>query len=198
MKAILIRSGLALLTIVLLAAITVLMLVWRDSQLPETAAEVAVAIPTYHEAPVGFVHRHDGDRALPMAGGAHLNEKTAAMSLALADLNRDGEPDIVYLNLDGPMRTLLSDGRLERSYLEVAVPDSPRFLNAKVVVTLIDGRRMTDWFVGSEGLGTDQANRVVFGIASGAGLASIEVFTADGTVFEIDNPEPDQRLTITP
>ena len=119
------------------------------------------------------------------------------ISPMVAEINGDGEPDLIFVNLDGPLRVLVSRGTSTSRSLTVAVPDTPEFLAAKAVVTLDDGRELVDWFVGAEGLCTDPPSRLIFGLGDAKSMRTVSVFTARGGQYSVDAPAVDSVVRMT-
>jgi hypothetical protein len=118
------------------------------------------------------------------------------ISPLVVELNGDGEPDLIFLNLEGPVRAVISQGTLSGDSLTVVVPDIPKFLSAKVVVILADGQLLVDWFVGAEGFGTDQPSSRIFGLGAAEGVRSVRVLTASGEEYTVDSPGLDSVVTV--
>jgi hypothetical protein len=113
----------------------------------------------------------------------------------VSDFNRDGAPDLFWGNLNGPPRAYINLGAA-RHWLTVRLADEPRSIGAIVTVALSNGRVLTDQFITSEGLGSDQTHELLFGLGDGE-VASLRVAFQDGRVLMRENVERDRVLDLT-
>lgn len=108
-----------------------------------------------------LVQRNDGTFAAVEEQANTVNKHYAITPLT-SDFNQDGYPDIVYTNLDGPLRVFLSDGG-NAQYIKVRFPEQSKFVGAMAQVKTAPST-LTDVYVIGEGLGSDNTNVLTFGI----------------------------------
>ncbi len=120
-----------------------------------------------------------------------------AMTPLVSDFNNDGWPDLVWANLTGPLRVLLSKGG-KNAGLKVRLPNSAVSLGARVYVTLSDGTVLSDQFATSEGLGSDSNHDLVFGIGAERTALQVKVVFADGHARVIESPPVNSVLVVEP
>jgi len=98
----------------------------------------------------------------------------------ISDFNGDGWPDIAWLNLNGPLRVLFNEGVSGNNWLKVRLVDNPLSIGAIVTVELENGSWLTDQFVTSEGLSSDQTSELIFGLGKAASIISVSVKYQNG------------------
>lgn len=117
--------------------------------------------------------------------GLGLENPYFGQSPMIVDINGDGKADVVWLNMNGPLRAFLntSDG----NFLTVRVPDSPDMLGATVTLTLADGKTISRQVIASTGLLTDPTPDLHFGLGAGT-VERIELMMANGQRKSIAAP----------
>ncbi len=108
-----------------------------------------------------LVQRNDGTFAA-VEEQANTVNKNYAITPLTSDFNQDGYPDIVYSNLDGPLRIFLSDGGTAK-YMKVRFPEQSKYIGA-IAQVKITPLTLTDVYVLGEGLGSDNTNVLTFGV----------------------------------
>jgi len=128
---------------------------------------------------------------------AGVENRLYAISPVVADFNQDGYPDLVYANLDGPCRAFLNQGG-KNHHVKVALKDVPASLGAVVTVQLANGRKLTAPFIASEGLLSDQAHVLTFGLGQETAIAEIKVKFPSGKEATLAKPAADKTHLIEP
>ncbi len=118
-----------------------------------------------------------------------------AIAPLVADFNDDGYPDLVWVNLDGPVRAFLNEGG-DAHYLKVKLPDSPESLGAIVRVTTGDGQTFTRHLVSNEGLLSEQSHVLLFGLGQATSVARVQVTLLSGRKRVIEAPGIDSTLEV--
>ena len=124
-----------------------------------------------------------------------VNENYAISPLS-ADFNDDGYPDLVYSNISGSPKLWLNNGG-ENNYLKINLPPNAENIGAKVSVITGTGKRLSDWLVIGEGLGSDQSHTLVFGLGSEKHIQNVVIKYIDGTIQTIDSLSINTTLNIT-
>ncbi len=106
-------------------------------------------------------------------------------SPVIVDLNNDGKPDLLWINMDGPVRAFLN--RSPGASLTVKVEDHASLLGTRVRVTSSAGQSYTREVVTSVGLMTDQTPDLVFGLGD-ATAEQVEFIRPDGSREVIEAP----------
>ena len=113
----------------------------------------------------------------------------------VADFNLDGYPDLVRVNLAGPIRAFINNGG-DNNYLTVKLPDQVRSFGAVVKVSLDDQQQLTDYSVAGEGLSSDQGRVLTFGLGPKRRVSSVYVQFADGPSHTIVEPRINSVLVV--
>lgn len=143
-----------------------------------------------------LLQREDGLFASAESEANAVN-KAYGITPLISDFNQDGYPDIIYVNLQGKSRALISNAG-ENRYLNFAMPDNVYCLGAKITVTLKDGRMLTDYIVKNEGLSSSQTGTVFFGLGKDGDVASVDMQLQNGRNFRITNVGYNRSITFDP
>lgn len=133
----------------------------------------------------------------PMPGW-ELDSTHSGRGMVLADLDQDGDLDIVVNNLRGPAR--LFENRLcagDALEVDLRWPGSgnTQALGARLRLHTGEEILLRDVRAGSGYLSGD-APRVHFGFPPGAALHTLEILWPDGATTELTNLQPNTRLTV--
>lgn len=112
----------------------------------------------------------------------------------IADLNGDTKPDVVWLNMNGPLRAFLN--RSTANSITVALPDNVESLGTQVTVETATAKSYTKQMVTSVGLLSDQSPTLFFGLGEEREVARIVIQHPDGTVSTIKHPSINQSLIV--
>lgn len=129
----------------------------------------------------------------------HLNSTFGGRGMSLADLDNDGDLDIVVNNLLAPAQLFenqLCEGTALAVDLLAAGSGNGRWLGAKLVLTTSAGTYTRAVRASSGYLSGDPA-RVHFGLPHGAQLQKLEIYWPDGPISHIDQLKTGTRLIIT-
>jgi hypothetical protein len=142
--------------------------------------------------------RHNGQRFVP-APQWGLDATASGRGMALADLDDDGDLDVVVNNLLAP--AMLYENQLcagQALEVDLRWPGSgnTNALGAVVILHTSEGLLMREVRAGS-GYASGGPSRIHFGLPERASLERLEVRWPDGAMSTVDNPEPGVRLTVT-
>ena len=131
-----------------------------------------------------FLQNAKGD-LIPAIKLARLENKYFGQSPLIVDLNDDGYPDVLYLNMDGPLRAFLNDGG-PHNYVKVILPDNVASLGAKVTVQYQRGK-LTKQVIPGTGLLTDHTPELFFGLGEEQGpiTVTVDFLSGETQVFEV-------------
>jgi len=111
---------------------------------------------------------------LPATKLTNLENKHFGQSPIIADINDDGIPDVIYVNVHGPLRVLINKGDTG-NYLKVFLEDNVKSLGAKVFVIKDDGSEIVRVRISGNGLLTDGSSEMFFGLGDYENLVDVRV-----------------------
>ena len=116
-----------------------------------------------------------------------------------ADINKDGIKDIIWINLNGPVKVYLND--TDNNYINVTLPDNINFANATVTVTATDmsGKKFVQkkhYVIGGLGMAGDQSNMLSFGLGKANKIDNVEVNTIYGKNYRYENPKINTTIIV--
>ena len=91
-----------------------------------------------------------------------LENRYFGQSPVIVDLNGDGRQDLVWLNIDGPVRAFLNTSR--GNYVTMVLPDTVANLGTRITIETDRGRSYTRALIGTVGMLTDQTPELSFGL----------------------------------
>jgi enediyne biosynthesis protein E4 len=125
-----------------------------------------------------------------------LENRFYGQSPLIVDLDNDGRPDVMWVNMNGPVRAFLNRSR--HHYLSISVPDRVVMLGARVRIETSRGSSHTKEIVTSTGLMTDQSPDLVFGLGDGDEVKRVVITYADGANKIIESPPRGTRISLQP
>ena len=154
----------------------------------------------YIKWPVHKFFKLDGRSYLQSASGGRF-EQVDALGLAnpnfgqsplIVDLNADGKPDVLWINMDGPVLAFLNQSQGDSFVVQVA--EAAALLGTRVRLKTSAGDSYTREVVTSTGMLTDQSPDLVFGLGDGERVEQMIILHSDGSEQRIDNPQNGYRL----
>ena len=117
---------------------------------------------------------------------AKVVNKNYAITPLTSDFNKDGYPDLVYVNLAGDSQAYLNKGG-EANYIAFRFPETAKYAGAKVTVTKNDGSILSDVYIIGEGLVSDQTSTLTFGLGNDTAIKEVNLKLPNGTSEAIAN-----------
>lgn len=153
---------------------------------------------TYREPPL-FYHNLRGERfeELGMRAGPAMGEKLVVRGCAVADFDRDGDPDVVVVESNGPARLFRNDTPHHGHWLRVELRGKKGNLEAvgaRVEVTA-GGLHQTRWMRAGAMFLSQSELPLAFGLGT-ASQCDVLVTWPDGTRTEQKGVPPDKGLTL--
>ena len=127
--------------------------------------------------------------------GLGLKNEFYGQSPLIVDIDSDGRQDILWINMDGPVRAFLNKTR--SNYITIVLPDSVASLGTKVSIESAQGKSYTRVISNSIGMLTDQTPEITFGLGSLNTVDRVIVEHLDGTIKTINNPPINQKIFLT-
>lgn len=112
----------------------------------------------------------------------------------IADLNGDTKPDVIWLNMNGPLRAFLN--RSTANSITVALPDNVESLGTQVTVETTTAKSYTKQMVTSIGLLSDQSPTLFFGLGEEREVARVRIQYPDGSFSVLEHPSINQPLIV--
>ncbi len=162
-------------------------------------SETFAHLPDYELIEENQAFRNDGTGMFEAATDWALNQTEGGRGMTLADLDNDGDLDIVINNLLKPA-TLLENRVCGGDSLHIELRDSTQpntyAVGSKVILDTSVGRMVRDVRVNSGYLSGD-TTAVHFGIPFDAQLNSMEIIWPDGEISTFLKISPNQKITIS-
>ena len=117
--------------------------------------------------------------------------KNYAITPITSDFNQDGYPDLIYTNLNGPVKAFINNGG-DNHYVAVRFPETSEYAGTAVLATTDTGQRICEVYVIGEGLGSDQTNTLTLGLGAATSVKTLEIMYPSGERKTIENPEIDK------
>ncbi len=169
-----------------------------DGRLDLMVAQNYIKWPLHKIAPLGskaFLQQDkDGKPGFYHYDALRLDNRHFAQTPLIADLNSDGRPDMLWLNMDGPLRAFLNTSK--SNFLTIAVPDTLSYLGANVRVETDKGALYTRQVMGSIGLMSDQTSKLFFGLGNAKAVSRVSIETTTGKILAVDAPGINRTLQI--
>ena len=118
-----------------------------------------------------------------------------SISPLTADFNNDGYPDLLHVNLDGPIKAYINNGG-KSNFLKVKLPNNIASIGATVKVTTSSGKTYTAPFISGEGLCSDQSHVLVFGLGDEDKIQSVSVKYLSGKENALENPTVNSTVMV--
>lgn len=115
----------------------------------------------------------------------------------LADLDKDGYKDIIWINIKGPVKVYSGKNWEENNYIQVKLPSNSEFVNAKIELITDRGKVfMKENVQGGIGFGSDQSEVHTFGLGKNYIPKAIRVTTIYGKVYEKTNVKVNSTVSL--
>lgn len=108
-----------------------------------------------------------------------INNRNNGVTPLVAEVNNDGVPDLIFINLRGKSQIYISKGG-SNNYLRVKLPDVSDSLGATVTVKLLSGEKRKQKFTVGKQLCSDSSHTLYFGLAQGK-VTDVVVDYRDGS-----------------
>ncbi len=136
----------------------------------------------------------DGQARFFQAAGLGLQNKYFAQSPLVADLDGDGRQDLLWLNMNGPMRAFLN--RSDSHFLTVSMADTVTNQGVRLRLETADGTSYARELLSGVGLMTDQTPDLSFGLGDTNEVQVVTATWPDGTVITMASPPIDTVIRI--
>lgn len=136
----------------------------------------------------------DNEEFIPINDKAGLHNPFYGTSPITSDFNRDGYPDVVFVNFSGPSKAYLSNAG-ENNFLKVIIPNNAKSLGTRVDVERKDGVTISKQLMVGIGLMTDNGAEMTFGLGQ-SDVRQVRVSWPSGKVDVIEDVEANTELVL--
>ena len=130
--------------------------------------------------PGRFLIQKPDNRFAAAEEDAGVTNALFSISPLTADFNNDGYPDLLHVNLNGPVKAFINNGG-ESNFLKVKLPDDLTSIGATVKVITGSGKTYTAPYISGEGLCSDQSHILVFGLGDEDKVKSVVIKYLSGS-----------------
>ncbi|RAP38569.1 hypothetical protein B1207_01420 [Legionella quinlivanii] len=127
---------------------------------------------------------------------ANAEDPYFAISPLSTDFTGNGYPDLLYTNLNGPLKAFLNNTGGANKFIKIQMPYSPEALGAVLKLKLTNGKVLTRFFVPTQGLCAYQGNQIIFGLGKGQTAELLTVHYMNGTEQTIKHPAINSTIHI--
>lgn len=153
---------------------------------------------TYAEPPFLFENTGKDFRDVANEHGAPLRKSYAGRGLAVGDIDNDGDPDLLLINVGQPPVLLRNDGGNKNHWLGVRLTGTKSNrdgIGSKVTVT-VAGAHRTRQLLGGTSYCSASDRRVLFGMGTNSKVDAVEVRWPSGKVSTLKNVTLNQYITV--
>lgn len=136
----------------------------------------------------------NGVSAFQRAPALGLENRFYGQSPLIVDLDGDGRQDVVWLNMDGPLRAFLNTSTA--NHVTFVMPDDVAALGTRIRVETDLGRSYTREVVASTGMLTDQTPELAFGLGNLEKVLRVVIRRPDGRTEQIPPPPVNRKTPI--
>jgi len=151
---------------------------WTDLLAAQNYARLP-ANSLMYRYPGKILLNQNGEGFLPAEKRLGATNKAFGITPLLSDFDGDGDIDIIWANIDGPSKAYLNQSNSHS--LKVILPNTTRFLNARLELSDTNGDTQTQQVIAGQGLGSDQSRTPIFGIDP-KNLKVLSIRLNDGTL----------------
>jgi hypothetical protein len=130
--------------------------------------------------PGNLLQQYNDGTFKPVEKVANIENKNFGLTPVVTDFNKDGKPDVVLANINGPLRAFINQDTDDNHWLKVRLMDNPSSIGALVTVKTASGKIYTNQFYTSEGLCSDQTHEIFFGLGKEDTIKKLVVRYQDG------------------
>lgn len=136
----------------------------------------------------------NGAQVFEHANSLKLANKHFGQSPLIVDIDGDGRQDVMWINMDGPVRAFRNTS--SANFVTVVVPDTVAALGTRITVETENGHSYTRDVLAGIGMLTDQTPDLSFGLGAETKIGRIEIQRPNGMVDVIASPAINTKVII--
>ena len=136
----------------------------------------------------------DGARGFHHESSLGMANENFGQSPLIVDIDDDGRQDLVWINMDGPVRAFLNTS--SGNYVTVVVPDTVAALGSRVSIETAQGKSYSRVVVAGAGMLTDQTPELTFGLGELDHVLSVTIERPNGESEVILAPPVNRKLVL--
>lgn len=137
---------------------------------------------------------HDGVPSFQHRSSLGIDNLYYGQSPLIVDLDGDGRQDLLWINMDGPVRAFLNNS--PGNYITILVPDSVAALGTRISIETDKGKSYTRDAIGGIGMLTDQTPEISFGLGDVERVLRVMILRPNGHTEVIASPSINTKLVI--
>lgn len=123
-----------------------------------------------------------------------LETQAYSQSNVILDLNQDGRPDVVWLNMQGPLQAFINNS--QNHFLAFRLPADARHLGTRISLTTKKGKSYSKEFVANQGFLTGQMPQLTFGLDAQNEVIRADIVYPDGSKQTLLHPSLNQVIPL--
>lgn len=128
----------------------------------------------------------NGAEAFHHSPGLGMQNNYFGQSPLIVDLDGDGRQDLLWINMDGPVRAFLNTSR--GNFITLVVPDTVSALGTRINIETDSGKSYTRAVTGTVGMLTDQTPELSFGLGDLDQVRRVVIQRPNGQTEIISSP----------
>lgn len=136
----------------------------------------------------------DGAEAFRHSSSLGMGNSHFGQSPLIVDLDGDGRQDLLWINMDGPVRAFLNTTR--SNYITLVIPDTVSALGTRVSIETENGRSYTRAVVGNVGMLTDQTPELTFGLGDLERVRRVLIHRPNGQTEILSSPSINTKIML--
>jgi hypothetical protein len=169
-----------------------------DGQLDLFVAQNYIKWPIHHVVKLSgrtyLQSTREDSRGFRHSSALELENRYFGQSPLIVDLDGDGRQDLVWLNIDGPVRAFLNTA--PGNYITIVVPDTVASLGTRISIETDQGTSYTRTVIGSVGMLTDQTPELTFGLGRLERIRRAVIQRPNGQTMIISGPLINKKTVI--
>ena len=123
-----------------------------------------------------------------------LETKEYSQSSLIVDMNHDGKPDYVWVNMQGPLQAYINT--TSNHFITFELPQNAKYFGTKIRIYMNQNASYSKEFLSGQGFMTSQSPQLIFGLGEATKVDKAVISYPDGTTQIITNPSVDRVILL--